>query len=97
VAGDPAAEDYARHAAARYETGDQPRRLATAHLDLGFVLAWLRRPDEAAHCGVLAIESNQLVSSNAWRADELITAVSGYRGVPEVKALRELSAQRGRG
>ncbi|MDQ4105314.1 MAG: XRE family transcriptional regulator, partial [Actinomycetota bacterium] len=33
--GDPAAEDIARHAAARYETGGRPRRLATAYLDLG--------------------------------------------------------------
>jgi hypothetical protein len=31
----------------------------------------LGRPDEAAHSGVIAIKSNQLVSSNAWRADEL--------------------------
>jgi transcriptional regulator with XRE-family HTH domain len=92
--GDPAAEDYARHAAARYETGDQPRRLATAHLDLGLVLARLGRPDEAAHCGVLALGTNQLVPSNAWRADELVAAVSEYRGVPEVEELRELAAQR---
>jgi hypothetical protein len=60
------------------------------------VLARLGRPDEAAHYGVLALESNELVASNAWRADELITVVSGYRGVPEVEALRELAAQRGR-
>ncbi|MGH3539583.1 MAG: XRE family transcriptional regulator, partial [Pseudonocardiaceae bacterium] len=82
--------DYARHAAARYDTGSQPRRLATAYLDLGLVLARLGRPDEAAHCGVLALGANHLVPSNAWRADELITAVSGYRGVPEVEELREL-------
>ncbi len=95
--GDPAAEEYAQHVAARYEAGHAPRRLATAYLDLGLVLARLRRPDEAAHFGVLALESNELVPSNAWRADELIAEVSGYRGVPEVKALRELGAQRGRG
>lgn len=94
--GDPAAEDIARHAAARYETGGRPRRLATAYLDLGLVLARLGRPDEAAHCGVLALGANHLVPSNAWRADELIAAVSRYRGVPEVEELRELSAQRGR-
>lgn len=92
--GDPAAEEYARHVAARYETGNQPRRLATAYLDLGLVLARLRRPDEAAHFGVLALESDELVPSNAWRADELTAAVNEYRGVPEVEALRELSAQR---
>lgn len=67
---------------------------ATARLDLGLVLARLGRPDEAAHYGVLAIESNELVPSNAWRADKLIAAVSGYRGVSEVEAPRELSAQR---
>lgn len=92
--GDPAAEDYARHAAARHEAGGQRRRLATAHLDLGLVLARLGRPDEAAHCGVFALGTNQLVPSNAWRADELVAAVSGFRGVPEVEALRELAAQR---
>ncbi|HEV7450309.1 MAG TPA: hypothetical protein VGO16_02735 [Pseudonocardiaceae bacterium] len=92
--GDPAAEDHARHAAARSEAGGQRRRVATAHLDLGLVLARLGRPDEAAHHGVLALESNELVPSNTWRADELTAAVSGYHGVPEVEALRELSAQR---
>ncbi len=94
--GDPAAEDYARHAAARSEAGGQRRRVATAHLDLGLVLARLGRPDEAAHFGVLVLESNELVPSNAWRADELIAAVSGYRGVPDVEELRELDAQRRR-
>lgn len=92
--GDPAAEDYVRHAAARSEASGQRRRVATARLDLGLVLARLGRPDEAAQCGVLALESNELVPSNAWRADELVAAVSGYRGVPEVEELRELSAQR---
>lgn len=92
--GDPAAEDYARHAAARSEASGQRRRVATAHLDLGLVLARLGRPDDAAHFGVLVLESNELVPSNAWRADELIAAVSEYRGVPEVEELRELSAQR---
>lgn len=95
--GDPAAEDYARHAAARSEAGGQRRRVATAYLDLGLVLARLGRPDEAAHFGVLALESNELVSSNAWRADELVAVVSGYHGVPEVEALRELSALKVRG
>jgi len=92
--GDPAAEGYARHAAARSEAGGQRRRVATAHLDLGLVLVRLGRPDEAAHHGALALESNELVPSNAWRADELVAVVSQYRGVPEVEALRELSAQR---
>lgn len=88
--GDPAAEDIARHAAARYETDERPRRLATAYLDLGLVLARLGRPDEAAHFGMRALGANHVVPSNAWRVDELAAAVSGYRGVPEVEALREL-------
>jgi hypothetical protein len=71
--------------------------LATAHLDLGLVLARLGRPDEAANFGVIAIVSKQLVPSNAWRADELVAAVSEYRGVPEVEELRELAAEGGRG
>lgn len=94
--GDPAAETYARHVAAQYETGGQIRRLVTARLDLGLVLARLSRPDEAAALGVLILESNDLVPSNAWRADELIAAVSRHPGVPEVEALRELVAQRTR-
>lgn len=58
------------------------------------MLARLGRPDEAAHCGVLALSANHLVPSNTWRADELIAVVSEYRGVPGVEELRELSAQR---
>lgn len=41
-----------------------------------------------------ALGANHLVLSNAWRADELITAVGGYRSVPEVEELRELRGQR---
>ncbi|MGH3873272.1 MAG: helix-turn-helix domain-containing protein [Pseudonocardiaceae bacterium] len=92
--GDPAAEDFARRAAARSAASNQRRRVATAHLDLGLVLARLGRPDEAAHYGVLVLESNEIVPSNAWRVDELVATVSGYRGVPEVDELRELAAQR---
>lgn len=95
--GDPAAEEFARHAAARSEASNQRRRVATAHLDLGLVLARLGRPDEAAYSGVLVLKSNEIVPSNAWRADELVAAVDGYRGVPEVEELRELAAQRARG
>jgi transcriptional regulator with XRE-family HTH domain len=92
--GDPAAENISREAAAHYQTSGRRRRLTTAYLDLGLVLARLRRPDEAAHFGVLALGANHLVPSNAWRADELVAAVSRYRGVPEVEELRELAAQR---
>jgi hypothetical protein len=92
--GDPAAEDYARHAAVRHEASGQRRRLSTAYLDLGLVLVRLGRPDEAAHYGTLALGTNHLVPSNSWRADELIAAVSGFRGVPEVEELREMGAAR---
>jgi transcriptional regulator with XRE-family HTH domain len=95
--GDPAAEDYARHAAARSAASGQRRRVATAHLDLGLVLARLGRPEEAVHFGVLVLESNELVPSNVWRADELIATVSEYRGMPAVEKLRVLSAQRREG
>lgn len=54
----------------------------------------LRRPDEAAHYGVRALDVNHLVPSNVWRAEELIAAVSEYRDVPEVEQLREMGAQR---
>ncbi len=40
---------------------------------------WSSSPG-SAHCGVLALAANHLVPSNAWRADELITAVGDYRG-----------------
>jgi transcriptional regulator with XRE-family HTH domain len=95
--GDPAAEDFARRAAAQAEATAQLRRVATAHLDLGLVLVRLERPDEAAHSGVLVLQSNEIVPSNAWRGEELVAAISKYRGVPEVEELRELAAQRGWG
>jgi transcriptional regulator with XRE-family HTH domain len=93
--GDPAAEEYARHAAVQHEARGQRRRLATAYLDLGLVLTRLGRPDEAAHYGALALGTNHLVPSNSWRADELIAAVSEFRGVPEVEELREMGGAAG--
>ena len=95
--GDPAAENISRQAAVNYQASGRRRPLTTAYLDLGLVLARLRRPDEAAHFGVLALGANHLVPSNAWRADELVAAVSRYRGIPEVEELRELAAQRALG
>ncbi|MBN9737831.1 MULTISPECIES: hypothetical protein [unclassified Pseudonocardia] len=64
-----------------------PRRLATARLDLGLILARARRPDEAAALGVLAFDAGVLVPSNAWRAIELDDALDGFRDVPEVAEL----------
>ncbi|ALE72451.1 hypothetical protein AD006_11405 [Pseudonocardia sp. EC080610-09] len=60
-----------------------PRRLATARLDLGLILARARRPDEAA----AAFDAGVLVPSNAWRAIELDDALDGFRDVPEVAEL----------
>lgn len=99
-AGDPAGEDIAREVADRYATGP-PRRLATARIDLGLILARDGRPDEAAHLGMLAVESGRLVPSNRWRVAELDASLADRRDVPEVAELhdrvRDGSAARDRG
>lgn len=70
--GDPAAEDYSREVLA---TSRAPRRVVTARIDLGVVLAGLGRPDEAAALGAAALDSGWLVPSNLWRVGELVTAL----------------------
>jgi hypothetical protein len=87
-AGDPAGEDIAREVAERYAAGP-PRRLATARIDLGLILARDGRPDEAAHLGTLAAESGRLVPSNRWRVAELDAALRPRRDVPEASELHE--------
>jgi hypothetical protein len=87
-AGDPAGEHFARKVAARYAAGP-PRRLATARIDLGLILARDGRADEAAHLGTLAAESGRLVPSNRWRVAELDAALAPRRDVPEVAELHE--------
>jgi hypothetical protein len=87
-AGDPSGEDIAREVADRYAAGP-PRRLATARIDLGLIVARGGRPDEAAALGLLAAESGRLVPSNRWRVAELDAALAGQRGVPEVAELHE--------
>jgi hypothetical protein len=87
-AGDPAGEDIAREVADWYAAGP-PRRLATARIDLGLILARDGRPDEAAHLGRLAAESGRLVPSNRWRVAELDAALASRRDVPEVAELHE--------
>ncbi len=93
---DPAGETVARTVVDRYRNGPA-RRLATARIDLGLILARAGRPDEAAELGLLAADSGQLVSSNRWRITELTSALADYRGVPEVDELRRISSQQKEG
>ena len=86
---DPAGEDIAREVADRYTAGP-PRRLATARIDLGLILARDGRPDEAAALGLLAAESGRLVPSNRWRVAELDAALADRRDVPEAAELHDL-------
>lgn len=86
--GDPAGEHVAREVAERYADGPA-RRLATARIDLGLILARDGRPDEAGHLGVLAADSGRLVPSNRWRVTELDEALAGRRDVPEVAQLHD--------
>jgi hypothetical protein len=87
-AGDPAGEGIAREVADRYATG-APRRLATARIDLGLILARDDRPDEAAALGLLAADSGRLVPSNRWRVAELDAALADRRDVREVAELHD--------
>jgi hypothetical protein len=85
---DPAGERVAREVAQDC-AGGPPRRLATARIDLGLILARTGRPDEAAQLGLLAVGSGRLVPSNRWRATELAAALAGAPDVAEVAELRE--------
>lgn len=91
---DPAGEQHARGIVERYSPTGGPRRLATARLDLGLILARGRRPDEAAGLGILAVESDWLVPSNAWRAIELDDNLAAFRDLPEVAELHGLRQDR---
>jgi transcriptional regulator with XRE-family HTH domain len=68
-------EDAAREVV---QTSEGPRRIATARLDLGLILAARGELEEAAHQGTLAIESQRLVPSNWWRARDLADLVQPY-------------------
>ncbi len=87
--GDRAGEREARSVVDVYSSGGPPRRLATARLDLGLILARDRRPDEAAQLGGLAVDSGTLVPSNVWRATELDDALDRFRTVAEAAELHE--------
>lgn len=87
--GDPAGERRAREIVEQYPPAGAPRRLATARLDLGLIMAREQRPDEAAELGILAVDSDRLVPSNMWRAVELDEALARHRDVGEVAELHE--------
>lgn len=86
--GDPAGEQVAREVADRYAHGPA-RRLATARIDLGLILARDGRADEAAHLALLAADSGRLVPSNAWRVVEVDQQLAPRRDVVEVAELHE--------
>jgi hypothetical protein len=86
--GDPAGEQVAREVTDRYAHGPA-RRLATARIDLGLILARDGRADEAAHLALLAADSGRLVPSNAWRVVEVDEVLAPRRGVVEVAELHE--------
>lgn len=87
------AEDYARQVIDQVQAAavPKPRRLATARLDLGLVLAADARPEEALHEAALAARSGQLVPSNSWRAHEVVDVVR-HRW-PTLPALHDFDEQ----
>jgi hypothetical protein len=94
--GDPAGEQVARDVADGHADGGPARRLATARIDLGLILARAGRPDEAAHLGLLAADSGQLVPSNRWRVEELDEALTAHGDLSEVAELHDrMRASRG--
>ncbi|WP_067828360.1 helix-turn-helix domain-containing protein [Actinomadura kijaniata] len=86
--GSPEAEQAARHVITTYAG---QRRLATAHLDLGLILAARGELTEADHQGVLAVTTRLLVPSSLARARELAAVVAPAHGdLPD--AVRALDA-----
>jgi tetratricopeptide (TPR) repeat protein len=90
--GDPSAENYTRQILVRLESPAdgpaRPRRAASARLDLALTLATTGQLDEAAGTALEAVMSRRLVSSNYWRAEEVISAVAA-RAEPESRELEE--------
>jgi hypothetical protein len=86
--GDPAGEQVAREVTDRYAHGPA-RRLATARIDLGLILARDGRADEAAHLAMLAADSGRLAPSNVWRVLEVEEELAPRRDVVEVAELHE--------
>ncbi|MEU4475260.1 helix-turn-helix transcriptional regulator [Micromonospora sp. NPDC023888] len=92
-AGDPAAEQIARTALAeldpRGDGGERPRRSASARLDLAMALLAADQPDEASVVAADAVRSGRVVSSNWWRAREVLRKVE-HTGTAEAAAFREV-------
>jgi transcriptional regulator with XRE-family HTH domain len=90
--GDPAAEQAGREVLARLESPPsgppRHRRAAAARLDLALTLTGRGKLDEAAGTALQAVTSGYLVPSNYWRAQEVITGVTG-RGIPEGRDLAD--------
>ncbi|MBM0204273.1 helix-turn-helix domain-containing protein [Micromonospora sp. STR1s_5] len=91
--GDPAAEQMARTALAeldpRGDGGERPRRSASARLDLAMALLAANQPDEASVVAADAVRSGRVVSSNWWRAREVLRKVE-HTGTAEAAAFREV-------
>ncbi len=92
-AGDPAAEQVARAALAeldpRGDGGERPRRSASARLDLAMALVAADQPDEAIAVAADAVRSGRVVSSNWWRAREVLRRVE-LTGTANAVVLREV-------
>ncbi|WP_229705902.1 helix-turn-helix domain-containing protein [Micromonospora sonchi] len=92
-AGDPAAEQVARAALAeldpRGDGGERPRRSASARLDLAMALVAADQPDEAIVVAADAVRSGRVVSSNWWRAREVLLRVE-LTGTANAVVLREV-------
>ncbi|WBB57553.1 helix-turn-helix transcriptional regulator [Verrucosispora sp. WMMD573] len=92
-AGDPAAEQIARTALAELDPhgdgGERPRRSASARLDLAMALLAADQPDEASVIAADAVRSGRVVSSNWWRAREVLRRVE-LTGTAEAAAFREV-------
>jgi transcriptional regulator with XRE-family HTH domain len=93
LAGDPAAERIARAALKeldpRDDGGERPRRSASARLDLAMALVAVDQPDEAIAVASEAVRSGRVVSSNWWRAQEVLRRVE-LTGTSNAAALREV-------
>jgi transcriptional regulator with XRE-family HTH domain len=86
---DPAAEAVAREVITELQQdGARPRRVASAHLDLGLALLAADKPDEAAAAASQAITSGRIVPSNWWRAREVVAGVQ-HAGIAEAEYLRD--------
>ncbi len=73
----------------RGDGGDQPRRSASARLDLALALVAADQPDEANAVAAEAIRSGRVAPSNWWRAREVLRRVE-QTDAADASALREV-------